>query len=401
MVANLFSKTKIIAFSVFTIFLCCCTATQRRVLVRWDASVKDYLYFPNRDIKSGTFVREFERKPSEEIEAALSKSFGSENLQAMVDKTKTQALIVVKDETILLEKYGKGYDAHSTVTSFSVAKSIVSAIIGALIDEGKIKSVDESICTFLPELHDRDERFEKITIKHLLSMSSGIVYEETFPRKDNTETYFNPNLRNLALTNTVIKEESGLHFLYNNYNPLLLGLIIERCTGEHVSSYCSRAIWSKIGAQEKATWSLDSEGSGFEKMESGINATALDFLRFGCLYRDGGKINGKTVISKNWLEESLREDEQNSDYINEDWGKRIAQGVSSEGGYYGYFWYIIKRSKGENDFFAFGNKGQVIYISPSANLVCVRFGEKDGLPVWDYIKAFYDLGTKVITHQTQ
>ena len=151
MVANLFSKTKIIAVLICTIFLCCCTATQRRVLVRWDASVKDYLYFPNRDISSGTFVREFEHKPSEEIEAALSKSFGTENLQAMVDKTKTQALIVVKDETILLEKYGKGYDAHSTVTSFSVAKSIVSAIIGALIDEGKIKSVDESICTFLPE----------------------------------------------------------------------------------------------------------------------------------------------------------------------------------------------------------------------------------------------------------
>lgn len=155
------------------------------------------------------------------------------------------AVIIVQGEKILLEEYGEKYNHDSIVTSFSVAKSVNSALIGTLIDSGKIPSEDEPITNYLPELLLRDERFGKITIKNLLNMSSGILYEERFSkRRDDTETYYNPDLRNLALTNTLIKEDSGTHFLYNNYNPLLLGLIIERVTGEHV-----RSTWAGLFGQ--------------------------------------------------------------------------------------------------------------------------------------------------------
>lgn len=383
-------------FLILPSLLAGCTASNRRALLRWDASVKDYLYFPSRDIEAGNIVRQFNSQPSANVESFLSKAFHSKDLPSFVNKTGTQALIVVKGEDILVEEYGKGYDKNSTVTSFSVAKSIDSAIIGALIDQNKIPSVEESITTYIPELLQRDGRFSSITIRHLLCMTSGIAYKESFPRMDNTKTYFDPDLRNLAINNTLIEEEPGLHFLYNNYNPLLLGLVIERACGQSVSSYFSKTIWSKIGAEEKASWSLDSEKSAFEKMESGVNARAMDFVRFGCMYRDGGKVFGTRVISKNWIDESLRESAVWSNSLNDEWGRRIAKGVSAQGGYYGYFWYVIKRNGAQNDFFAFGNKGQVVYVSPSANLVCARFGEKDGIPVWNYIQAFYDLASKTI-----
>lgn len=392
-------KKLALVFLILPSLLAGCTATNRRALLRWDASVNDYLYFPSRNIEAGTFVRQFRSQPSAKVEAFFAKAFQTKDLPSFVNKTGTQALIVVKGEDILVEEYGKGYDKNSTVTSFSVAKSIDSAIIGALIDGNKISSVDESITKYIPELLKRDERFSRITIRHLLCMSSGIVYKEDFPRKDNTQTYFNPDLRNLAINNTLIEEEPGLHFLYNNYNPLLLGLVIERACGGSVSSYFSKSIWSKIGAEEKASWSLDSEKSAFEKMESGVNARAMDFVRFGCMYRDGGKVFGTRVLSKKWIDESLRESSDWENSVNDEWGRRIAKGVSAQGGYYGYFWYVLKRSGAENDFFAFGNKGQVIYVSPAANLVCARFGKKDGIPVWNYIQAFYDLASKTLSER--
>jgi CubicO group peptidase (beta-lactamase class C family) len=142
-------------------------------------------------------------------------------------------------------------------------------------------------------------------------------------------------LRNLALTKTLVDEEPALHFLYNNYNPILLGLIIERVSGESVSSYLSRSIWSKIGTEANASWSLDSDEDAFEKMESGINARAVDFAKFGCLYRDGGVFDGKVVLSKKWIEESLSpgNGQTDTDYYREPFGRQILGGACKNGGF--------------------------------------------------------------------
>ena len=384
----------IIFLLFFAVFFYGCTTTRMRAFVRRDANVKDYLYFPSRNIDCNIQSKGFIREIDPVVEEWLKKEFATTDLQKTVNNTKTQALLIIKDNSIVLEKYGKGYDENSIVTSFSIAKSIISAMIGTLVDTGKIRSIDEPITTYIPELLQRDKRFGQITIKHLLTMSSGIVYEEKPSlRADDTETYYNPNLRSLAITNTKIKEDPGLHFLYNNYNPILLGIIIERVTNNFVCSYLSSSIWSKINAESNATWSLDSNEDSFEKMESGINGHAVDFAHFGCLYRDGGKVNNEVVLSKKWIEESLSNNNQGTNYYNNAWGQQILKGI--EGGYYGYYWYIMKRNNGENDFFALGNKGQIIYISPISNTVIVRFGEKYGSAVWKYIEAFYNISTKI------
>ena len=391
--------------AAFCICMCCiplylfpsCTTTQQRAFIRRDANVRDYAYFPSRVIQRGSSVHHFQSAENPEIEAALLKELGQNDLKKIIKKTKTQALIVVRGNTIELEEYGKNYSRNSTVTSFSIAKSFNSAMVGCMIAGGYIKSADDPVTDYVPELAQRDERFRKITIRHLMAMSSGIVYKEKGQRADDTETYYNPDLRNLALTNTQIQEAPGLHFLYNNYNPLLLGLVIERATNQSVSSYMSRTIWSETGTESDATWSLDSNEDNFEKMESGINATAIDFTRFACLYRDHGMMDEKPVVDGRWIDSSLEKISDDPDYYSDSWGKKLC----SHCGYYALGWYVLPRNGTPSDFFAFGNKGQILYISPAADMVIARFGEQYGMDPWKYLTAFYGVCTHEIHSPAQ
>ncbi len=148
--------------------------------------------------------------------------------------------------------------------------------------------MDDPITKYIPELEDKDLRYSAITIGNLLSMATGLRYaEEGTPFRDDTKTYYNDNLRAVALT-AVIEEEPSKTFHYNNYNFLLLGIILERATGMPVTKHLEEKLWKPLGMEGPASWSLDSEASGFEKMESGINARAIDFAKFGRLYLNNG-----------------------------------------------------------------------------------------------------------------
>jgi CubicO group peptidase (beta-lactamase class C family) len=193
-----------------------------------------------------------------------------------------------------------------------MAKSFASTLVGVAIDEGYIKSVDESITNYIPELLGKDERFKAITIRNLLTMSSGIKYEEggDLPwseEADDTKTYYSTDLRELAL-NCRIEGKPGEYFEYNNFNPLLVGMILERATGMRVSRYLQEKLWKPVGMEADGSWSLDSTSSGFEKMESGVNARARDFARFGMLFAQEGNWEGRQLISRGWVEESTRAD---------------------------------------------------------------------------------------------
>jgi CubicO group peptidase (beta-lactamase class C family) len=131
-----------------------------------------------------------------------------------------------------------------------------------------------------------------ITLRDLLTMSSGIRYREggfTSPLGDDTYTYYGVDLRDVALNRVRIVGPPGVSWQYNNYHPLLLGLVLERATGMPVSEYMATRLWQPLGAEADATWSLDSEDSGFEKMESGLNATPVDYARFGLLFLHDGE----------------------------------------------------------------------------------------------------------------
>lgn len=390
-----FLKNCLIMF--FSLMLTSCSSTMFRAITKGDAGVDDYLYFPERRISKADTASQFTHSPDTDYFTSLEKLLETDELKNFIERTDTQALLILEGNNIVLEAYGKDYDRESIVTSFSVAKSFVSAMIGVLLQQGKIQSVDQSITDFIPELAERDERFTKIRIKDLLSMSSGLHYSER--AFDGTKTYYDPDLRKLALTKTRIQGEPDIEFLYNNYNPLLLGIVIERAAGQTVASFLEENIWKPMGAEFDASWSLDSEADGFEKMESGINARAIDFARFGCLYRDGGVVDGKQIIPPDWIKESLSDHHADrTDFYKNEFGRKIKN--ARNGGWYSYFWYGLKREGSvQNDFFAAGNKSQIIYISPQADLVIVRFGKKDGIDFWNWISAFYDLSTKIINKE--
>jgi len=354
-----------------------------------ESDYKDLEKFPARTIHNAPPTFRFDELPADNPYAsqieAIARDSSNGSLEGYLDASGTTAFLVIHDDELLYERYFNGYDETSLQTSFSMAKSFASALVGIAIDEGHIKSVNEPTTNYIPELLEKDKRFKSITIRDLLTMSSGIKYEEggDLPwseEADDTKTYYATDLRELALENCQIEGKPGQYFEYNNYNPLLVGLILERATGMHVSRYLQEKLWKPMGMEAEGSWSLDSTSSGFEKMESGVNARARDFARFGMLFAKEGNWEGKQLISRAWVEESTRPDASTDPSLD-----------------YQYFWWV-DTPDGENHFSARGNYGQYIYVSPEKDLVIVRLGKEEGEQGYGYwIDLFEDLSTKLDT----
>ena len=345
--------------------------------LRWgDADVYDYHKFPERHVSAGQIHFKFaERHDEAKVQSLLEQHPAIDNLDTFLEKNRTQAFIVIQNDNILYEKYYNNASRETIVTSFSVAKSFASALIGIAIADGYIKSVNDPITDYLPELAKRDPAFRRITIRDLLRMSSGIKYRETsFFNGDDMKTYYYPDLRRLALEKTLVIDPPGSYFLYNNYHPLLLGMILERTTGMHVAEYLEVKIWQPIDMEFNASWSVDSESTGFEKMESGINGRAIDFAKFGRLYLNNGNWNGKQVIPTEWVYASTHPEAapKGKNYYPDEFIFKSGRG------YYGYLWWGLRREGSDYDFIALGNHGQFIYISLKRNLIIVRNGESYG-----------------------
>jgi CubicO group peptidase (beta-lactamase class C family) len=260
-------------------------------------------------------------------------------------------------------------------------------MIGLAVAEGFIKSIDEPITAYIPELLERDSRFADIKIRDLISMSSGIHYQESgLPPGDDAKTYYWPDMRELALERTTIDEAAGVRFLYNNYNPLLEGMIIERATGMSVTDYLASRIWQPMGAEYGGSWSLDSAESGFEKMESGINARTVDFAKFGLVFLGQGTIAGRSVVPAQWVEEATTP----SHPMGSSWYSEAMADLGRFG--YGFHWWIVDGDHGY-DFSAEGNHGQFVYVSPQTGIVIARNGRSYGLEGWEWLAKFYDLAS--------
>ena len=311
-------------------------------VLRWgDADVYDYQKFPERLIEAPDSHFEFPVALDEDrVRTQFEADSAIDDFDSFLADNRTQAFIVIQDDAIIYEQYFNGASRDSIVTSFSIAKSFASTLIGLAIEDGYINSVDDPITDYIPELLGRDPAFADITIRNLLMMSSGIEYEEfPFVNGDDAKTYYYPNLRLLALENTFMAGKPGEKFLYNNYHPLLLGLIIERSTRTTVANYLQEKIWKPIGMEYTASWSLDERG--FEKMESGINARAIDFAKFGRLFLHNGSWDGIQVVPAKWVAEATQAD-TSVDYKNYYYDDYI---FANGQGYYKYMWWGIQRDE--------------------------------------------------------
>ncbi len=359
-----------------------------RTIFWGESDYKDLEKFPARTIHNAPPTSRFDQLPRDNPYASQIEAIGNASTNGSIvdylEASGTTAFLVIHDDKLLYERYFNGYGERSLNTSFSMAKSFASALVGIAIDDGYIKSVDEPITNYIPELLKKDKRFESITIRNLLTMSSGIKYEEggNLPwseTADDTRTYYATDLRELAL-DCRIDGKPGEYFEYNNYNPLLVGLILERATGMPVARYLQEKLWKPLGMEADGSWSLDSTSSGFEKMESGVNARARDFARFGLLFAKEGTWRGKQLISQEWVEESTRPDTSTDPSLN-----------------YQYFWWV-NTPDSKNHFSAQGNYGQYIYVAPEKDLVIVRFGKEEGERGYTFWTDLFDqVATKLDT----
>jgi CubicO group peptidase (beta-lactamase class C family) len=346
-----------------------------RAIAWMDSDVDDQHLFPARPVANAPPRFDFKQPDNVErqrlaavwrdIEVESGGQVQKRGFQDFMRDTDTLAFLVLRDDVLLYEGYFNGGSREAPVTSFSVAKSFVSALIGCAIADGRIQSVEDPVTRYLPELRARDARYQHITLRHLLSMSSGIRYvERGLPWSDDALTYYGTDLRALAISSPV-DGPPGQAFHYNNFHPLLLGLVLERTTGGPVSRYLEDRLWKRLGMEAPASWSLDSERSGFEKMESGLNARAIDFAKFARLYLNRGNWQGNQVVPADWVAESTRRDT-----------------ATDPAERYQYMWWVNTQVPGRHHYFAAGKHGQYLYVMPERKLVFVRFGRTDPHRRW-------------------
>ena len=282
-------KLFLILLTAIVISCTCCYSPQytARVLLWQDSDYDDWKKFKSVTIKKSSNPSPFKASSATKTSNAykkLSKLTGQDFDQFLESKG-TYSFLVIRNDSILLEKYFRNSDKSTLQNTFSISKSILSLAVLKATQVGYIKSLEDPITDYIPELMKRDPRFEKIMIKDLLKMKSGIKYSDkvSFPwiNKDNPMTYYHPNLRKVAIHKTRIDHEPDSKFVYNNYNPLLLGIIMERTTQHSFSDFVETHIWSKIGTEYEAKWSTDEKG--FEKLESGFMATPIDLAKIGRL----------------------------------------------------------------------------------------------------------------------
>lgn len=343
-----------------------------RAMTWGESDVGDYLHnFPTRRLTASTDPRSYPIALDETtVEAVLEAAMGVDELDAFLAETETQSLLVIQDDEVVFERYSNGWRRDSMVTSFSVAKSFVSTLVGIAVEEGVIDSIDDPITAYLPELVERDARFEQITIRHLLLMASGLEYQESgwfMFNGDDPLTTYHPDQRKLAITNTRIGTPPGETFSYNKYHPQLLGLILERTTGMSVTAWTQSRLWDPLGMEYDGAWTLDSDASGFEKLEAGLNARAIDFAKLGSLFLHEGRWNAQDIVSPDWV--ALATGTAPTDRA-----PRVA-----DGRYYALMWWGVERSPGSPDFYAWGDHGQFIYVSPRDDVVIVRTGVEYGV----------------------
>lgn len=283
-----------------------------------------------------------------------------QDLRQYIEDLDTRALLVIQNDTLVYEEYWGEHDEATLSNSFSIAKTVVALLVGIAVEEGKIGSLDEPVYKYVPEFKNGSR--ETITIRHLLEMASGLSWTESGinPFSDNAESYYGTDLDGLIKRQKRIAEP-GTMFHYQSGNSQLLAMIVEKATGKTVSQYAQEKIWSKLGMESDAFWSLDKEG-GQEKAFCCLYAQARDFARLGTLILNGGVYNGEQIIPR-WF--YLQMTKQND--------------LTTEEGLPNYrYGYHIWTYRGNADdvFYCRGILGQYIITIPDRNLLIVRLGMK-------------------------
>ena len=326
----------------------------KQALVYQMPGIEDYKIFNNRIVRAGDYI------PWEVDEKFNTAKIADSTVEKMM-LYEPVAFLIIKDQKIVYEEYWDGYNEDSLSNSFSMAKGIVSLLIGAAIDDGYIESPDQEVGEFIEAYNEGGK--EEITIRDVLTMSSGLDWDEAYASlfSPTTESYYGNDLKKLV-KDLDMMEKPGVRYYYRSIDTELLAMIVESATGRNISDYCSQKYWKFMGAKHDALWSLDKK-EGMEKAFCCFHSNARDFARWGQLILNNGKWNDRQLISESYLKESITP----ANYLVDDEGRYVD--------YYGFQWWLIDYN-GYTIPYMRGILGQYVFVIPEKNAVVVRLGHK-------------------------
>lgn len=278
-----------------------------------------------------------------------------------VSRNRVAGLLVMKNDEIRLEHYDLGIDAQTRWLSMSMAKSISTTLIGAAIQDGFIKNVDEPLTTYLPDF--TGTAFDGVTVKTLMQMTSGVRWNDD-QTDANSERRHMLEMQIAQQDGAIMRYMAerpraaapGTQWCYSTGDTHVVGALVKAATGKWLSDYLSEKIWSKLGMEQDGAWWLEAP-EGLEVAGSGFFATLRDYARFARFILDDGVIDGIRVLPEGWVREAGS--------AREIGGKRVD---------YGYMWWIVPGADGSLDdgaFTARGIFGQLMYINPKQRVICV------------------------------
>ena len=283
------------------------------------------------------------------------------DLDAFAADQRSAALMVLHNGKVRLERYGLGFDKDGRWTSFSVAKSFTSTLAGAALRDGFIKSLDDKVSVYIPDL--KGSAYDDVSVRQLLTMTSGVRWNEDYGDPNSDVARFNnhkPEAGIDALVSYMRKlprdVPAGTRWLYSTGETNLVGILVSQATKKTLADYLAEKVWQPVGMEQPATWLLSKTGQ--EISGCCIQASARDYARFGQFILDGAKVQGQSIVPDDWLAAATT--------------SRTSIGQPGRG--YGYQWWTYD----SGSFAARGIFGQGIFIDPQRKIVIVTNANWDG-----------------------
>lgn len=294
-------------------------------------------------------------------------------LDDVLARTHTNAFVVLHDGRIVQEWYADGMGAATRFPSWSVAKSVISLLVGQAIDRGEL-SEDDRLVELVPDLR-AGGAYDDITVRDLLDMASGVDvpenYREYWPFTGTARLFITTDLPGFVKAHRTVTYAPGSTASYRSVDTQLLGMILTEVTGRPLAQLLTERIWQPLGAEADATWNLDRAG-GMEKAFCCLNVVARDYARIGQLVVDGGQVGGEQVVPTAWIDRI----------------SGLAQHEVSGWGYSAQWWHA---PGSDADLAAVGVYGQYIFVDPGADTVIVKLSdhgtEQDELETIEMMRA--------------
>jgi CubicO group peptidase (beta-lactamase class C family) len=276
------------------------------------------------------------------------------DVDAFMAGQRAAALVVLHRGQVRLERYGLDFDAQGRWTSFSVAKSFTSVLVGAALKDGHIRSMDDKVSDYLPQM--KGSAYDDVTLRQLLTMTSGVKWNEDYNDPNSDVAKFNNHKPEDGVDATVSylrrlprEAAAGTRWHYSTGETNLVGVLLSQATGKPLATYLSEKVWVPAGMEQSATWILSKTGR--EISGCCIQAAARDYARFGQFILQGAKVQGASIVPEGWLAQATHEQ----------------VGIGQPGLGYGYQWW----TQADGTFYARGIFGQGLYIDPARQLVIV------------------------------